>query len=352
MSVTQQDKRLSVVWLCLEWPGKEHRGGVARYAYRLARELAPLVSLTIVTETGGDPLPGARMVYVPASTSRLSRYYGQALRLRRVVRRLGDVDVVHSFGDDWALGRGPWRRVRHFLGLSLSEARSSRGLRRLNHYVLAALEKYSQWRADYRIAIGPESYEAFRCEAIMPPVVAVPNVDVAKTADPTVVFVGSHGGRKRGHLAEEAVEKVRAATGRPVQLIVFGPEEDAARWSPLTVHRAGASDDEVHTAIAAAWALLSPSEYEGFGIPIFEASALGTAVIATPNPGSRYQADVLTERSGLVLVDSPDELAAALESRLDAGPELSATQQEAGRAGVSALLADASVARLIDEAYR
>ena len=36
-----------------------------------------------------------------------------------------------------------------------------------------------------------------------------------------------------------------------------------------------------------AWVCAAPSTYEGFGLPYLEAMACGTAVIATPNPGSR-----------------------------------------------------------------
>jgi len=36
-----------------------------------------------------------------------------------------------------------------------------------------------------------------------------------------------------------------------------------------------------------AWVVAAPSTYEGFGLPYLEAMSCGTAVIATPNPGSR-----------------------------------------------------------------
>ncbi|WHE35755.1 glycosyltransferase family 4 protein [Microbacterium sp. BDGP8] len=352
MSLSEDaQRRLRVVWLCLEWPGPNHRGGVARYAYRLAAELAPIVDLTIITESDGEPLPGARMRYLPASSSRIDRYYVQPLRARRMVKALRNADVVHAFGDDWALGRGPWKRVRHFLGLSLSEARSSKGLRRLNHYVLAALEKYSQFRADFRIAIGPESRDAFRCDVIMPPVVPIQTPATKKTGEPTVVFVGSYSGRKRGRLAEEAVRRVSAEIGTEIRLIVFGPADDARNWSAATDHRSGASDAEVQQAISASWALLSPSEYEGFGIPIFEGLALGTAVIASPNPGSLYQAQMVGQGGSLHIAQTPEQLFDDLRARMIRGAELTADQKIANRTAVDRLVTQASVNTLVDVAY-
>lgn len=352
MAEVTEGTRLKVVWLCLEWPSASHSGGVARYSYRLAAEVARLVGLTVITEDGGEPVEGAEMLFLPRARSRLARYYGQPFRLRRVLKQIPDIDVVHAFGDDWAVGRGRWRHVRHFLGMSLSEARSSRGMRKLNHYVLALLEKVSQWRADYRIGIGPESCEAFHCHALMPPVVAIRPTGIPKTSEPSVVFIGSFLGRKRGRLAEAAVQQAERRLGKPIQLTVFGPADDAPRWSDTTVYRAGSTDEDVRAAIESAWALLAPSSYEGFGIPIYEGLALGTAVIATPNPGSTYQSSLLAGPSeALRIIERDEDLADALVDRIRRGAALADEAAKAGKRAAASMREQASAQALQTNAY-
>lgn len=350
--MTGRERRLKVVWLCLEWPSETHSGGVARYAHRLARQIAEHVDLTIVTEEGGAALVGADMIYLPRSRGRFDRYYGHAVRARRAVRSVADADVVHSFGDDWALGRGRWRRVRHFLGLSISEARTSTGLRKLNHYLLALLEKYSQWLADYKIGIGPESYREFRCDTIMPPVVPTASFEAERSPAPSVVFIGSFTGRKRGDWVLDAVNESSRRLNTEVSLTVFGPSSDATNWPPEVRHIAGADDEAVQRGIASAWVLLAPSSYEGFGIPTFEALSLGTSAIATANPGSSFQATEVGDDRCLRIVDTAEDLSRALTETLREGPRMPDAARESGRRAVMRLLDLASAERLLRIAYR
>ena len=51
-------------------------------------------------------------------------------------------------------------------------------------------------------------------------------------------------------------------------------------------YRIGVADVELASLYRRAWAYVTPSTYEGFGLPYLEAMACGTPVVATPNPGS------------------------------------------------------------------
>lgn len=346
------NERLRVALLTLEWPSPQHHtGGVGHYAHRLATELANLVDVTVITLAGGENLPDVKAVELPRSSSRLVRYYVTPMRLRRLVRDL-DVDIIHAFGDDWALPSSGVPVVRTFHGSSLREARSSSGLRRYNHYVLALLEHLSARRAEVRLAVGVDSEKEFSAHYLVPPVVALRGRPrTPKSATPNVVFVGSFAGRKRGWLAERLSHEAAQALGQPVQLVAIAPESDRNLWGPHTTVVSGADDDEVMRRIAHAWLLVAPSTYEGFGLPAFEALSAGVRVVATANPGAEYLRSVVADPLLFATCDLDDELLPAVLRALEAGPRLSETEQAAGAAAVTELVRRGSPEFLRDTVY-
>ena len=340
---------LNITFLCFEWPSAVHSGGVARYAFRIASALASHVNLTVITFENGTPIDGVRMVYVARPKSRFSRFYIAPFQARRALKTL-DVDVLHSFGDDWALSRSGTPKIRTFLGSSLSEARSSVGLRKLNHYLLAVTEMMSKSSTNDRIAIGPDSYTRFDCRALMPPVVEVQRpTDILPTIERSVVFVGSFAGRKRGWLVEDAVERAGRILGEHIQLTVIGPDTDVSSWRSTTTHISGASDSEVIRTISRAWVLMAPSLYEGFGIPVFEALSLSVPVIASSNPGTEYLKTLVGEGLALKIVLDDNDFAKVLAERVAIRADISEIEAAQVRHSISALLVQASPLRLLDE---
>ena len=113
----------------------------------------------------------------------------------------------------------------------------------------------------------------------------------ARTDDaPYVVMLGAHKRRKNLELAVAAVKQVRA--DKRVKLIVTGSVDgsyaEMVRASAPTVEVSGPlSRSELSALLAGATALLFPSRYEGFGLPIIEAMALGCPVLALDTPISR-----------------------------------------------------------------
>lgn len=288
--------RLRVVVIALEWPSPgRHAGGVGRYAKRLCEWLSGHVDLTVVTGPEPEPMEGdGRLVAVEVDRpgGRFARYYVAPVRAARAVDALAP-DVVHSHGDDWplVLRRRPHPPVvRTYYGCSAAEARSGPPLRRANHVVLAGIEHACRSRYALAVGVGPDSFAAFECHRLIPPVFGIdPGPTGAKDDDPLAVFIGGFRTRKRGELALEAVAEARRSVPR-LRLAVVGPSAERGRYPDWVEFHDRLDDGAVRALVRRSWVLLAPSTYEGFGIPVWEAMASGTPVLATPSPGVDFLA--------------------------------------------------------------
>jgi glycosyltransferase involved in cell wall biosynthesis len=105
----------------------------------------------------------------------------------------------------------------------------------------------------------------------------------ARTGQPSVVFVGTLKGRKRGQFLLDLFQNTVRAMFSNAVLTIVG---DKGPPSPGVEYRVGVSDSELAFLYQRAWVYASPSTYEGFGLPYLEAMACGTPVVATRNAGS------------------------------------------------------------------
>ena len=100
-----------------------------------------------------------------------------------------------------------------------------------------------------------------------------------------VLLTGSIEARKNPLLAADAAR----AAGR--RLVVVGPERDGALAAELRARgadvRGFVSKEELVRLTQEAAALVFPTRHEGFGLPVAEAMAAGTPVVATPDPAVR-----------------------------------------------------------------
>lgn len=137
---------------------------------------------------------------------------------------------------------------------------------------------------------------------------------------PYYLFVGSrvqHNGYKNSALFFEALPRMDEV---PVDVFCVGgepeiePEILATLPAGVRCRRVELSDDELALAYGGALALVYPSLYEGFGMPVIEAMASGCPVITTAH-GSL--AEAAGDAALLISGVSAEEMRAALAKMLD-----------------------------------
>jgi glycosyltransferase involved in cell wall biosynthesis len=261
-----------------------------------------------------------------------------------VVRAPAGYDIVHSVSlASPPVHRGSasvvaihdlaWRRTKEGLparGWRWHEAALARALRRGTAYVvpadMVAAELTDAGADPARIHQIP-----FGCDHLAPPDDRAADAVLARlgVAGEFLVSVGTLEPRKNLARLFAAYDAARASLPEPWPLVVVGP----AGWGPDLrpgpgVLLSGAVTPGALSALYRRARLLAyvPLE-EGFGLPVIEAMACGTPVVASPIPstgGAAFEAgptDVGAIAEALVTVATDDEVRARLVS---AGSERSA----------------------------
>ncbi|MGI8801385.1 MAG: glycosyltransferase family 4 protein [Solirubrobacteraceae bacterium] len=286
-------------------PGGGH-GGVRHQVARLSEALAArghqVVALVVVPEH-------ARVSFAvrPAPLSAWCAR-GRVARLALTpvafaIGRYADFDVVHAHGDSQLLYRRSTPIVRTFYGSARGERRYAEGAahRAIERYH-AVGERIARRLADRTVGISRATSDGIGAldELIPCGVDAKLFRPGPKHERPTIVFVGTMGGRKRGHLVVAAFREVILPRIPEARLVLIAADAEA---EPGVEAIRRASDAEVADQIRSAWVLTLPSSYEGFGVPYIEAMASGTAVLATPNAGAR---ELIEDGREGVLVDEAE----------------------------------------------
>jgi glycosyltransferase involved in cell wall biosynthesis len=217
----------------------------------------------------------------------LPRFFAFIMAYRLATTDFSSYDVINVHGDNYLMW-SPRPIVRTFSGTASDEFRTAKTLqRRLFCALSIPLEHIGAALADHVVGIS----EATR--ARMPAVTTIIpcGVDLdafvagAKTEKPTVLFVGSELGRKRGKwLAETFKAKVKPRLPDAELLII----SDSTLVEPGVRRFGRVSAETLAELYRSSWVFCLPSTYEGFGVPYIEAMAARTAVVATsPNPGAR-----------------------------------------------------------------
>ncbi len=319
-----------------------HRTGDETYVQNLLRRLPPLAGdefrFAALTRRPDLVPEGVEAVEVQARFQELRMLLGVPRALRRLRPALAHFQ--HSLTPRW---RGPMVVTVH----DLSFERMATAMGRRDRAIFKVVVPWSVGRARRVIAVSE------RTKRDLVELYHVPDERITVTPhgiDPAfgpgedgshdyLLFVGAIQERKNPLAALAAAE----AVGLP--LVVAGPERDPALAREL--ERRGADlrgyveKNELAQLYRGAAALVLPSRYEGFGLPVLEAMACGTPVVANPDPA-------LKEVAGdAALYAEPDGLAEAIRRAIAERGRLVA----AGFARAARFSWD-ETARLTLEAYR
>lgn len=325
------------------------RTGVGRYVDRLVHALAddPAVELTLTafTARGAGALPtvapsGVRVRHRPVPARALQALWSH-LPFPPVELLAGRCDVVH--GTNFVLppaARAAGVVTVHDLAYVRHPETVSPASLRYRSLVPRAVR-----RAALVLCPSRATAQDVAAHYRLPPerVLATPLGVDPQWADPPeltaaarhrlglperyLLFVGTREPRKQlpALLAAHAAARSQDADVPP--LVLAGPAGwGAAARLPPGVVLAGwlDDDDDLRAVVGAAQALVLFSRYEGFGLPLLEALAGGTPVVASDLPVHR---EVTGGHARLVPVEDVDALAQALLETSLAGPDDDAARQ-------------------------
>jgi phosphatidyl-myo-inositol alpha-mannosyltransferase len=268
----------------LPTPGRKP-GGVTVYVHRLSEALVRRGhDVTVLTFSA--PADAAYRVHRlrprSAESHQLLRQYITPWLWN--VRSLQAYDVAHFHGEDWFFIRRRLPTVRTFHGSALREAQHATSLRRrAQQSVVFPLEIVSGRLATASYGVGQDEVALYHGDGCLPIGIETRNSAAPRSTVPSILFVGTWRGRKRGQLVYEMFQRdvlPRLPTAELWMVSDECPTAPGVRWMNAP------SDAEITAALSAAWVFCLPSTYEGFGIPYLEAMAQGTPVVATPNPGA------------------------------------------------------------------
>lgn len=285
--------------------------GVGYQVHYLANELVRRGhSVTVYSQTGASEDSLYDVVVVP-SGKRL-RTFGFAWNVRKY--DFTQYDVLNAHGDDWFMwGVKRPRHIHTFHGSCLAEMLHTKvWTYKLKMAALAICEYQSSMLADALVAVSTNTFRYIPW--VKRVIYCGVNLDTFsptenKETKPTILFVGTISGRKRGAMLVDVFRKEVQSRIPDAQLWCVTEEKvegDGIHWfgrAPL---------EQLADLYRRAWVFCLPSSYEGFGVPYIEAMASGTPVVASPNLGAREVTD--NGKHGLVVED--DQLGTTLVSVL------------------------------------
>ena len=290
--VMSSSMRLAVFSYGLPVRGKK-RGGIERAAHTLAQGLAERGHHVVVFSHDEKPegatydvreLPWRGFVNTWLGRRLTMGYLGNLLAMLPDYRGF---DAIIAYGDSLLLPLNGPPVVRVMAGSALGEAMHATSVGRVVLQLGVYLQELATALVENTVGISENTrrFNPFVREVI--PLGVDSTIFCSKggekSPEPSLIFVGTEHGRKRGGLLLNIFQDVVRPAFPDATLMFVGPRGASL---PGVSYHTGVSDEELAALYRRAWVYASPSTYEGFGLPYLEAMACGTAVIATPNPGS------------------------------------------------------------------
>ncbi len=303
----KQKLRIGMLHATLPSVTRVKEGGVTYLVHRLANKLVERGHEVTVYSLDQRPNNALYQVKQFDALSRLRR--GPATRYLYVScvfakhrKELESCDIVHAHGDDWLLWGLKTPLVRTFHGSSLGEAMSSSSLKQKILMVgIWTTELISSVKANLAVGVSVSTRRHIPfVRQIVPPGINLERYHPLrpKSVNPSILFVGTIEGRKRGRLLVETFADYVQQKIPKAELWLVTEKKVTGR---RIICYGKVDEERLVELYQKAWLFCMPSSYEGFGVPFTEAMACGTPVVTTPNPGAK---EVLQEGEYGIIVDA------------------------------------------------
>jgi len=270
-------------------PDKKHHGGVTYQVHTLANKLSKEFDITIFAINQTDLTHNYKNIEVKLPGFLTKNRFLEIIFFPLFVRfqAFNQFDIIHTHGDDFLFSFVKKPIIRTFYGSAFGEFRTASGNKRKLHQFFRYFTEYLSGfyaKINVGISFSTKKYLPFINE-IIPCGIDLEKFKPGnkKSEHPSILFVGTIEGRKRGWLLAKVFKNQIKPKIPDAELWVVSSEKVEGEGIKWFGH---IPEEKLIELYQKAWVFCLPSSYEGFGVPYIEAMACGTPVVTTPNSGA------------------------------------------------------------------